>query len=140
NGPVDSIPDPHLTQLLGPTIGHEDRRVTPEAINTLMTASSVRIDGPAEGDARDLGDAVDDRLGADLVEGDALELRGVEAADDGALIEEGEGNPVPRCRIDELEVVPPHDRGVILYRTDVRVQDRTARPGKMPRRGGSSSD
>src|SRR4051812_39984652 len=46
-----------------------------------MTAAPVRVDRPAERDLRRLGDAVERRLRADLVEAGLERLRRVEAAD-----------------------------------------------------------
>jgi hypothetical protein len=58
-----------------------------EAVDTLVLTSAVWIDRPAERDVRRFGDAIDDRLGAHLVERHALELRRVEGPHHRALLE-----------------------------------------------------
>src|SRR6266542_5228918 len=75
-----------------------------------MAATSVRVDGPAEWDAGRLGHAIDDRLGPDLVERDPAELRGVESANDRALLEEGQGHAPLARSLHQPEVVPAHRR------------------------------
>src|ERR671936_695046 len=61
----------------GSPIGHENLGVTPEAVNTGMAASPIRVDRVLERQvvARNL---VDDRLALRLDELDPAELRGVE--------------------------------------------------------------
>src|SRR6266704_6113 len=85
---VDGVPDSHLSQRLRATVGHKDRSVALEAVNTCMQAPSVDVDGPFEAEAAGGGDVVEDRLGLDLVEGDVAELGGVEGADGRGRVEQ----------------------------------------------------
>ena len=67
----------------GATVSHQNRRSAPTAVDASVTATSIRVDRPAERHPRLAGYAVQHRLGADLVEVGLERLGCVEAAHDG---------------------------------------------------------
>src|SRR5918996_186133 len=79
-----------------------------EAIQATVTASAIWIDAPAEWHVRRVGDAVDDGPRLDLVERHPPELGRVEGPDHGALLEQGDRDPIVLPVHVEAEVVPAH--------------------------------
>src|SRR5919109_3036760 len=141
-GPIDLIADADVCQLLRASIGHEDGRLAPATVIAGMAASPVRIDRVAERHERGFGDAVDDRVGPNFVERHPAELGRVERPDNGALLEQGERDPVVLPIDVEAEVVPAHQ--TTKDRTHVRFPQAptiTACPrdtsGRTARRGTS---
>ena len=65
-----------------------------EAVDTSMAASAIRVDRPAKRHHRRVGDAVDRRLGVDLVEAHVERLGRVEAADRGRIAVSGQSRRV----------------------------------------------
>src|SRR5439155_26799703 len=82
--------------------------VPSETVKTCVAASPIGIDGPAEWHPRDLGNAIDDRLRPDLVEGDTAEFRRVEGAYRCALLEQWDAEASVTFRLGQPEVVPAH--------------------------------
>jgi hypothetical protein len=78
-GAVDRVPDLEVGERLRPSVGHEDRRVSRHAVDARVAAPPVGVDRPVERQVA-ARDVVDDRLGLDLDELDAAEVRRVEGA------------------------------------------------------------
>src|SRR5215212_8394637 len=88
------LPDAEIGQRSMTTVGHEDPRLARGAVHASVAAAAVGIDRPLELNAGGGGDAVDRRLGADLVEPGVEGLRGVLASYYGVLREAREAGIV----------------------------------------------
>src|SRR5205085_4566146 len=91
DGSVDLVAHPRFGNRPGPAVGHEDLRRPAYAVDTRVTASSVRIDGPAEGHARSLGHPIECGFRPNFVEADVHRLGCVEGPDRRRIAEAGEG-------------------------------------------------
>jgi hypothetical protein len=74
------VTDLELGHRSGAAVGHQHRRVAGQAVGACVRTAAIGIDGPLERHAGGAGHSVDHRLGPDLVEGHAVEGRGVEGA------------------------------------------------------------
>ena len=72
-----------------------------------MAATSIRIDRPAKWHARALGNAVEHRTGADLVETRLERLGSVETPHDGLIAVAGQP---PLLLVLQRKVAPTHER------------------------------
>ena len=81
NSADNRIADTEIPDRQGTSIGHQNRRVSRQAIGAGMGAAAIRVDRPAERHLRRRRYAVEDRLCAHFVEPGVDRLRRVEVPD-----------------------------------------------------------
>jgi hypothetical protein len=120
--PVDGVTDLDVRDPLRAAVCHQNQCLGADTVGTSMTASPVRVDGPAERHARLLGDAVEHRLGVHLVKTHVERLGCLEAAHrrripvagqlplaETGMLAIGERLPASVLSV-EREIAPAHER------------------------------